>query len=240
MRFLSLLFLLFVSDAFMAEQVEIIHYEASYLGVPLLDMTMTQVVDDTSISISYDNQLKAYIAYFHPIHNIYKVQYDRVTYEPLRWSKKVSEGRMKFYLAAERSLKDGLVAYSNRLSRQFPQGAFTVFSATHYLASQARYPDHFPMVLSVFIDGELWRALVSRYTQAEPHLDFEIEPGQILIQADLSYQSGDRVMAENDILMDVIATEGTRFMLWVEEDGVFSKAQFGSFPKAVVLERTDP
>jgi hypothetical protein len=44
-------------------------------------------------------------------------------------------------------------------------------------------------------------------------------------------------MDKNDILMDVIASEGTQFMLWVERDGTYSKAQFGKFPKAVVLKR---
>jgi hypothetical protein len=89
----------------------------------------------------------------------------------------------------------------------------------------------------VLIDGEIWEADVSRYTQQKPHADHDISSETTLIQADLHYLEGKRVMKENDILMDVIASEGTRFLLWVAPDGHYTKAQFGEFPKAVVLNQ---
>ncbi|MBC8374754.1 MAG: hypothetical protein H8E26_01845 [FCB group bacterium] len=215
----------------------VIPYEASYLGVALLNMTLTWEDLDSTVQITYDNQLKPFIAYFHPIHNIYRVRFNKESYEPLSWSKKVSEGSMSFLLEANRSA-DGLnVNYSNGELRSFPSDALTVFSATHFLASKANTPSFFPRDLKVFIDGEIWNATASRYSATQPHPEIKLAPQQILIQTDLHYVAGDRVMVENDILMDVIASEGTQFMLWVERDGSYSKAQFGKFPKAVVLKR---
>ena len=214
-----------------------IEYEASYLGIPLLDMTLTWTELDSTVLISYDNQLKSLIGYFHPIHNIYTVRFLRKKYDPLSWSKKISEGSMKFLLSAERSQDGATVKYSNGVKREFPEEGFTVFSATHFLAAKAHDPAFFPNTLNVLIDGEYWKAEVSRYTPASPHPDHTLPQNQTLIQADLHYISGKRVMDENDILMSVIATEGTRFLLWVLPDGTYTKAQFGEFPRAVVLIR---
>ncbi len=217
--------------------LQTIYYEASYMGVPLLNMTLTWLEDDTSIYISYDNQLKPFIAYFHPIHNIYKVQFKRSTYSPLTWSKLIAEGDMYFELKATRVANGVEVNYSTGETLAFPANGFTVFSATHFLAEKAKDADFFPVTLPVFIDGEIWEAVARRYDARHPHPDQHIGDGLILVQADLHYLSGESLVENNDILTSVIATEGTRFLLWVNEAGQYTKAQFGKFPKAVVLEQ---
>lgn len=222
----------------MANDLEkVIYYEVSYLGIPLLDMTLTWVEDDSSVHISYDNQLKPLISFFHPVHNIYRVHFRKDSFKPLNWSKSVSEGNMQFQLDASRSA-DGKTAYfSSGIKRDFPEHGFTVFSATHLLASQAYNADYFPTRLPIFIDGEIWEASARRYDNTKPHPDHSLAPDQILIQTDLHYLSGRSVIEQNDILTSVIASEGTRFLLWVNPDGTYTRAQFGTFPKAVVLKR---
>ena len=144
---------------------------------------------------------------------------------------------MNFFLGATRST-DGINAeYSNGAIRSFPEEALTVFTATHFLASKAKDSAFFPRDLEVFIDGEIWSATATRYTPSYPHPEIKLSSSQVLIHTGLHYLEGTRVMDRNDILMDVIAREGTRFLLWVELDGSYSKAQFGEFPKAVVLKR---
>ncbi len=215
----------------------LIEYEVSYLGIPLLDMTLNWVEDDTSIYVSYDNQLKPFIAYFHPVHNIYQVHFRNESFEPLTWSKSVSEGEMHFQINAHRSKNGNKVYFQNGDSLDFPAGGFTVFSATHYLASKASDADFFPVKLPIFIDGQVWEASASRFDTQQPHPDYELESGDILIQTDLHYLSGESIVPVNDILTSVIATEGTQFLLWVSPDGIYNKAQFGKFPKAVVLKQ---
>ncbi|MCF7826070.1 MAG: hypothetical protein K9M55_01260 [Candidatus Marinimicrobia bacterium] len=232
-----LLIALGIGDMALAGDKTVIEYEASYVGIPLLNMTLTWEALDSMVQITYDNQLKPFIAFFHPIHNIYRVRFNQQSYEPLVWSKRVSEGSMDFFLEATRSANERQVTYSNGAVRTFPEDALTVFSATHFLASKASDPDFFPVNLKVFIDGEIWNARATRYTAAHPHPEIELSDSQVLIQTDLHYLDGARVMEQNDILMAVIASEGTRFMLWVDPDGSYSKAQFGKFPKAVVLDR---
>ncbi len=239
-RFLMVtLFMTGLNSGSLAGEKTVIPYEASYMGIALLDMTLTWEDLDSTVQITYDNQLKPFIAYFHHIHNIYRVHFDKDSYEPLSWSKKVSEGSKNFFLEANRSANGTHAIYSNGEGRPFPEGAFTVFSATHFLASKAHDPAFFPVDIKVFIDGEIWNATATRYTATHPHPHprINLSGTQVLIQTDLQYVEGERVMVENDILMDVIAREGTRFILWVEGDGSYSKAQFGKFPKAVVLER---
>ncbi len=238
MNYKQLLFLGLSWSALTATPLEqIIQYEAAYMGIPLLNMTLTWVEDDTSIQITYDNQLKPFIAYFHPIHNIYQVHFRRNNFAPLDWSKTVSEGNMQFQLRAKRSVDGQKVSFSNGLSLDFPDQGFTVFSATHFLASKAPRADLFPMKIPVFIDGEVWEASAERFDVKQPHPDHELLGNVVLIQADLHYIGGESIIPENDILTSVIATEGTRFLLWVIPDGTYIKAQFGRFPKAVVMNR---
>ena len=216
---------------------QVIEYEASYLGIPLLDMTLTWVEDDTSVYISYNNRLKPFIAYFHPIHNVYRVHFRRNDFAPLDWSKTISEGRLQFQLAATLRSDRRSGVFSNGLKFDFPARGMTVFSATHFLASKARDPDFFPVKFPVFIDGEVWEATARRYAAGNPHPEHTLALDQVLIQADLHYLRGKSIIAENDILTSVIATEGTRFMLWVTPDGNYTRAQFGNFPRAVVLRQ---
>lgn len=230
----GLILLLAISGA--AENSRNIHYEVSYLGISLLDMTLTWTESDSIVMVRYDNQVKPFIANFHSIHNIYEVEFIKKSFAPLRWSKTIAEGDKQFYLGASVDPGQGQVRYSNAQERGFPEGAFTVFSATHFLASKAGDPAFFPVVIKVFIDGELWEATANRFTSRQQHPDYPVIGDQVLIQADLHFLEGKRVMEANDILMDAIATEGTRFMLWVEADESYSKAQFGEFPKAVVLD----
>ena len=221
----------------LAANKQVIEYEASYLGIPLLDMTLTWVEDDSSVYVSYDNQLKPYIAYFHPIHNIYEVHFRKDSFKPLEWSKSVSEGDMQFSLQAVRSTSGDKVRFSKGGVMPFPSAGYTVFSATHYLAAKARDQSFFPVKLKVFIDGEVWEATAQRFDHIQTHPDHRLKPGQVIIQADLHYLSGKSLVEKNDILTTVIASEGTQFLLWVTPDGTYTKAQFGSFPKAVVLEQ---
>ena len=232
-------FFIFVSWSALAANnpSRVIQYEVSYIGIPLLDMVLTWVEDDSSIQVTYDNQLKPFIAYFHPIHNIYKVQFMQDDFTPLRWSKTVSEGKMHFELEAIRSPDGKEAMYSDGRKFDLPENAFTVFSATHYLASKAQNVDFFPVKIPVFIDGEIWEATAHRYDAATPHQDHSLDMGQVLIETDLHYLSGQSLVKDNDILTSVIATEGTQFLLWVLPDGNYIKAQFGKFPRAVILEQ---
>ncbi len=233
--FLGILFTLPMNSVEAKEKI--INYEVSYIGVPLLEMTLHWVEDDTSIHVSYDNQLKPFIAYFHSIHNIYREHFSRDDYRPLSWSKTVSEGSLQFELGASLVDDKNEAVFSTGEHRNFPEGGYTVFSATHYLASKSRDPQFFPKKLEVFIDGEIWEAAATRYDVNHPHPDHEIGRGEVLIQADLRYLRGSSLVTQNDILTSVITTEGTRFILWVNRDGTYTRAQFGSFPKAVILDR---
>ena len=233
----AILLVVGLSTGGFAGEKKVIPYEASYMGIALLDMTLTWEDMDSTVQITYDNQVKPFIGRFHHIHNIYQVHFEKQSYKPISWSKKISEGSMDFFLEGNRPVDGTRVMYSNGATASIPGDAFTVFSATHFLASRAHDAEYFPVDIKVFIDGEIWKATATRYTATQPPPDINLASSQVLIQTDLQYVSGKRVMEENDILMDVIATEGTRFILWVEEDGSYSKAQFGKFPKAVVMER---
>ena len=229
------LFLLFMSSIFAENNKQIIDYEISYLRIPLVNMTLTWVEDDSSVRVSYENRLKPFINFIHPVHNIYRVHFKKDDYYPLNWSKSISEGPMQFQLSARRSLDGTKVAYSNGSSLDFPETGLTVFSATHFLASKAQDPTFFPVDLPVFVDGELWEAQATRFDEQDPHPDHHIRAGEVLIQAELHYLSGSPLLQDNDILTRHIAREGTQFFLWVSPEGIYTKAQFDSFPRAVVL-----
>lgn len=228
---------LLLTSLFAENKQEVIKYEVSYLRIPLVNMTLTWVEDDSSVRVSYENRLKPFINFIHPVHNIYRVQFRKDDYYPLSWSKSISEGDLQFQLSARRSADGSKVAYSNGFTVDFPVGGLTVFSATHFLASKAQDPGYFPAKVPVFVDGELWEATATRYDTQNQHSDHKVDPGEVLIQADLHYFGGSPLLQNNDILTREIAKEGTQFFLWVQKDGTYSHAQFGKFPKAVVLKR---
>ena len=162
------------------------------------------------------------------------------SYDPLRWGKTGSEGDMSFELTAERSDDGKQVKLSTGLSYPFPERGFTVFSATHFLASRASDPTFFPAELEVFVDGEIWQAKAYRFDVDHPHPDHRIKVAETLILTDLHFLQGKSALENNDILTSVIATEGTQFLLWVAQDGHYTKAQFGRFPKSVILDEIAP
>lgn len=231
----SLITLLLLVTTLMGEQKkEVIDYEITYLSIPLLDMELTWVEDDTSISVSYDNKVKPFINIIHSVHNIYRVHFMKPDFAPLSWSKTIREGNMHFRLSAHRSKEGTQVSYSNGFDVDFPAGGFTIFSATHYLAANAQNKNLFPMQIPVFIDGEIWEVTAKRYDSKDQHPDYGVKGDEILIQAELHYLAGSPLVETNDILTDHIAREGSQFLLWVSE-GVYTKAQFGRFPSAVTL-----
>ncbi|MCF7850645.1 MAG: DUF3108 domain-containing protein [Candidatus Marinimicrobia bacterium] len=229
--------IILASSLLARNKTEVINYEVSYLRIPLVNMTLTWVEDDSTVRVSYENRLKPFINVIHPVHNIYRVEFRKEDFHPLSWSKSISEGDMQFQLSARRSGDGRTVAYSNGSRVAFPADGLTVFSATHFLASKAHDPAFFPTTLPVFIDGELWEATATRYDARHPHPNHGVAPGEILIQTELHYSSGSPLIQRNDVLTNEIAKEGTQFFLWVQKDGTYSRAQFGKFPKAVVLKR---
>jgi len=233
---IHLLLLCFSLSTLFADNIgKVYQYEVSYVRIPLLDMKLTWIEDDSSVHITYDNQLKPFIAFFHPIHNIYRVHFRKDNFAPLSWSKSISEGDMKFQIGAKRSGDEKKVRFTDGTQLDFPESGLTVFSATHYLAGKAADPNFFPTKLPIFIDGELWEATATRYDAVHPHVDHSVGNGETLIQTDLHFVSGKSLLEENDVLTSVIAKEGTRFYLWVNAKGIYTRAQFGTFPKAVVL-----
>jgi len=236
-RWFRLVSLLTAFSALWAVDTRSIYYEASYLGIPLLDMTLTKATGDSTVQITYDNSLKPLISVFHAIHNVYRVEFYKDSFQPIRWSKDISEGALKFQFSGWKSTQAATVYYSNGQIGDLPPGAFTIFSATHYLAAHAHEIQLFPLKLTILIDGDIWEATAKRYDARSAHLEHHIKPDEVLIQTDLHHVAGHSLIPENDILTNVIATEGTRFLLWVSPDGSYSRAQFGSFPKAVVLQR---
>jgi len=220
-----------------ANNKQVINYEVSYLGIPLLDMTLNWVEDDSSIFISYDNRLKPLIAFFLPIHNVYRVHFRKNSFRPIEWSRTISEGDLKFQFGGKLFEDERRGIFSNNQHFEFPQGGFTVFSATHFLASKAWEADFFPVKLPIFIDGQIWEARAQRFDKQHPHPHHKINGQEVMIQTDLHLVSGESVVPNNDILMSVIATEGTRFFLWVDPDKNYTRALFGTFPQSVVLEQ---
>jgi len=122
------LLLILLQSNLSAASDHVIRYEASYMGISLLNMTLIWEDLDSTIQITYNNELKPFVAFFHPLHNIYKVRFLKDTYKPLAWSKEVSEGAMNFFLGATRSPDGRQADYSNGAVRAFPEHGFTVFS----------------------------------------------------------------------------------------------------------------
>lgn len=211
-------------------------YVVSYLGIPVLDMQQTRTSRDSIVTIQYDNQLRTLFSPLMDLHNVYTVSFLADTYQPLRWSKDIREGKLRFQLTARRNASGNAVRYSTGEKRAFPQKAYTIFSATHFLESIAHDAERFPQKLKVYIDGEVWQATVNRYTSAENSMLEDHPPGTVLLRARLHRVGGSSIVAENDILTRHIATEGSQFLLWVDGSQRIIRARFGTFPTAVELD----
>ncbi len=232
--------LILCSTVFLSAQETRTPYVVSYLGIPILDMNMTRTEEDSLTTIIYDNQLRPFFQNLKHLHNVYRVTFRSGSYAPLHWSKNIQEGDLKFSLKARRIPGQARVRYTDGTTRPFPARAFTVFSATHYLEAIAAEAERFPLRLKIYIDGELWSALVNRFADpAESDLE-DHPPGTVLLRARLHHLSGHSLVQQNDILTTQIAREGSQFLLWVNSDQKIIRARFGTFPKAVELDRRTP
>lgn len=214
-------------------------YVVTYLGVPIIDMVKTETRRDSLVLVQYDNRLRGFFSNVMDLHNVYRVSYEHASFRPVTWSKRIQEGELQFELNASKIPGRNEVRYSDGTTRNFPNGSFTVFSATHYLESIALEADQFPKRLDIFIDGEQWSAQVNRWSDAEhSHLQ-DHPPGTVLLRAVLHRKGGSSVVAQNDILTKHIASEGSLFLLWVDQSGRIIRARFGTFPMAVELDLVD-
>jgi len=214
----------------------VVPYVVSYLGIPIIDMVQTIVTKDSLVTISYDNQMRGFFNHLVDLHNVYGVTFVEKSYQPIRWSKQIQEGDLDFSLSARRIPGKNEVRYSDGTKRKMPKGAFTVFSATHYLEHMAGDPEKFPLSLKIYIDGEIWRAQVNRWSDPTHSQLDDHPPGTVLLRAVLHHDGGKSVVSKNDILTGHIASEGSLFLLWVDSNGQIIRARFGTFPSAVELD----
>jgi len=217
--------------------IENIHFEVSYLGIPLLDMMGELKKNDSTTSVIYDNTLRPFADVFFDFHTVYQVIYENDSYRPLTWFKKIEEGDLVFDMAVSRDQSSSRVIYEDGQTSTIPDDAFTIFSATHYLVANAHEPGFFPLQMRIFVDGEIWLADIDLHEVIDGNRKPSQDRPELVLKAILHYESGTLIEGGKDMLSRTIARENNTFLIKVSPEGKFHGAVYGKFPRAVELKR---
>lgn len=210
------------------------HFLVSYLGIPVLDCYQDFRRGDSLITVVYDNQIKPFWAKFSAVHNIYAATFTPEEFVPRTDAKEISEGKFQQSLAVTYAMGERHLIFGNGRRMAWPTEFRSVFSAVHYLekwSGTLNYPLQLPLV----IEGARWQANIDDLGRVKIDVNGESMPTRHLRVA-MEPLGGKSVLKRTDVLMDFLATPGSKLELWIDDTPQIVRAKVGDFPKAVVLE----
>jgi hypothetical protein len=205
------------------------NYTVSWLGVPVVDVTIDTGVDDRGGYTEYQAKTRDWFNRIYSVDNQYRIWVDEDNGQPLRYEKQIYERGVRDSLWARYDLKNPpRVIYSNGAERVWNPEGQTFFSALVWL----QYHDweiserH---VLEVEVEGVMWAVELVRQKSSRPEPD---GTQSVEISANfLDRLQGEPVLGTTDVLTYMLPGEDhhLRFFLDTEQDLILW-VEFGAWP----------
>ncbi|MFB0516916.1 MAG: DUF3108 domain-containing protein [Candidatus Neomarinimicrobiota bacterium] len=209
-------------------------YTVSWLGVPVVDVTLTKVESDTACRVEFRARTRPWFDHLYSVDNRYCIWVEPGTGRPVRYEKQVLERGRADHLWARYEQNPWRVVYGNGLERPWQEDAHNLFSALIW-AQRHEWQAGEDQVLLVEVEGAVWQVIAecSELIPAE-------EPGGpiTVIEARFERQEyGEPVLSTTDILSFMLPGVGHRLKLGLDQERDQVKwAEFGSRPFMVRAE----
>lgn len=209
-------------------------YTVSWLGIPVVDVTIAVVDSDTIYQAEYHAQTQRWFDHFYSVDNRYRIWVDPETGVPRHYEKQILERGRADSLWAHYERNPLRVVYGNGLESPWREGAHTLFSALLWVqlrdwkAGEER-------ILLVEVEGVVWQVTAVCMDLASPGKP-EVPLVEIRVHFDRQVY-GEPVLSTTDILTYMLPGAGhrLRFGLDPQRDEVLW-AEFGSRPFQVRAE----
>lgn len=201
-------------------------YLVTWLGIPVVDVTVTLTPQDTVILGRYTAKTRSWFDPIYPVDNRYNIICDAVSFSPSNYSKQIIEKGIETSFSVAYNAEQGVADYSNGLRRNFPKGYYNFFSSMLWIERRSWLKGE-RHDIQIEIEGTLWqvevhcRKIVEQATgpQAEIEVNF------------VATVAGEPVLSYTDIVTHKLAKVGRKMIFFVQLNGQLIEAiEFGRPP----------
>ncbi|UCH62268.1 MAG: DUF3108 domain-containing protein [Fidelibacterota bacterium] len=209
-------------------------YTVSWLGIPVVDVTITLTESDSSCHAEYHAQTRPWFNNLYFVDNRHSIWVDPVEGYPLRYEKLIHEHGQVDSLWASYNQNPQKVVYANGLMRPWQEGAHSLFSALLWV-QRYDWTAGEEQILQVEVEGVVWEVSAA----CSGVIGTRDEGGAVMeMRARFERQLyGEPILSTTDILTHMLPGEGhqLRFSLDIERNEVMW-IEFGSIPFLVRAE----
>ena len=206
-------------------------YTVSWLGLPVVDVTITQSLEDSLRNSHYQARTRPWFNSFYTVDNQYWIFQDTLTGQLVRYRKQIRERNRRREFEAQYRFDIGQVVYANGATRPLEPGDQGLFSALQWVESNS-WKTGQQRELVVEVEGVFW--LVSARCEEVREMDDSAATVARVTARFERQLRGEPVLSSTDVLTALLPGQGheLRFELDLERRLVLS-LEFGSLPFVV-------
>ncbi|MBA7598526.1 hypothetical protein ES703_05544 [subsurface metagenome] len=209
-------------------------YTVSWLGIPVVDVTITLAESDSSCHAEYHAQTRPWFNNLYSVDNRHRIWVDPAEGYPLRYEKRILERGRADSLWARYDRNSRQVVYANGLIRPWRESAHSLFSALLWV-QRHDWTAGEEQILQVEVEGVVWQV-----SAACKGVIGAREKGGSVMEIRTRFERqlyGEPILSTTDILTHMLPGKGhqLRFGLDTERDEVMW-IEFGSIPFQVRAE----
>ncbi|UCD39233.1 MAG: DUF3108 domain-containing protein [Fidelibacterota bacterium] len=209
-------------------------YTVSWLGIPVVDVTIMVSERDTSIQAEYHAKTRSWFDSIYAVDNRYWIEVDPVTFSPRYYRKQILERGRADSLWVRYPPQVPQVTYSNGIERAWVNDTHTLFSALLWVQHYDWELDE-ELRLPIEVEGVLWEAGVE-CVDVIPSRKSGIQSVEVKARFERRV-AGEPVLSTTDILTYILPGVGHRLNVALDpvEDEV-KWIEFGAAPFVVRAE----
>lgn len=206
-------------------------YTVSWLGLPVVDVTITHSVQDSLRNSHYQARTRPWFNSFYSVDNQYWIFQDTLSGQLVRYRKQIKERTRRREFEARYRFDIGQVVYSNGATRPLEPGDQSLLSALQWVESHS-WETGQQRELVVEVEGVFW--LVSARCEEVRQRDDSLSTVARVTARFERQLRGEPVLSSTDLLTALLPGPGheLRFELDLERRLVLS-LEFGSLPFVV-------
>ena len=201
-------------------------YIVSWLGIPVVDITVTIEPEDTVIQGIYTAKTRKWFDPIYAIDNRYNITCGTANYYPLNYAKQIIEKGNESSFSAAYNINDGLTDYSNGLQRTFPLGYYNLLSSLMWV-ERRNWMEGERHDIRVEIEGTLWhvalhcREIIKQATGSTAEIEALF----------VTPVAGEPVLSHTDIVTHRLPVVGNKMVFFIQlERKLIEVIEFGRPP----------
>jgi len=139
-----------------ALQAQPSHYTVSWLGLPVVDVTVESNPGDSTLIGHYQARTRPWFDRFYLVNNQYWIVVDTLSGQPVTYRKEVTERDNRREFHADYRFQDGKVVYANGAERSLEAGDQNLFGALLWV-ERRQWEEGEQQALVVEVEGIFWQ-----------------------------------------------------------------------------------